>query len=992
MQFDLSWLSDPTVFQVGTLPPVSDHEVYADQAEAEAGQSSLKRSLDGTWLAHFALNPSQAPEALLLSDEMDGQLREIMVPGEFQLQNPDWDPPHYVNVQYPWDGHERLVPPQVSTGYNPTVTAVRHFSLTEKECAAARIVLTFEAVEAALALWVNGRFVGYAEDSFTPHAFDIKPFVHPGDNRIAARVFKRCTGSWVEDQDFWRFSGIHRSVTLFFQPETHLRDVFVTTPWAEGCFSLKVDPVFEGSVSSLGLRLEDSEGQTVYETSLACEGTVSHSCPLSGVRPWSAEEPNLYTLTLTLTGPSGEAETCRLEVGFRRFEMVDGVMCINGKRIVFHGVNRHEFDCDLGRVMTRELLERDIRDMKGMNVNAVRTCHYPNTSLFYRLCDRYGLYVIDETNIESHGTWARGGKLEQVVPGDRPDWQELILARGRAMQERDKNHACVLLWSCGNESFGGRDLFELSEMFRRRDPGRLVHYEGVANDQRYPDTTDVYSRMYAKVADIEKYLQTKPAKPFMNCEYTHAMGNSCGGIGLYADLEDSYPQYQGGFIWDYVDQALRVKGPNGQTRLAYGSDFGDRPTDWHFNTNGIVLGDRTLTPKCQEVRQVFSPIRLTPDENGVTVDNRRLFAPLRNLSLRWEALRLSDGAVPGTGELPCPEVPAGEKAYVSIPFPASDGAEIALTVRLLVADDPLLPAGHELCFGQTVVGEPARRELSAPVPLIECDSNIGFRGKENAGMISRLDGLISFRDAAGKETLLRAPLLSLFRAPTDNDRGNKDALRQGIWHQISRYSAQNPAQVTEDGAVCFRYDNPLLPDLDLSLTVIPREEETEFVLAYGGVRGQSDLPAFGLSFLLDHRLQHVEALCKGPDENYVDRDRGARLGWWRWEADEGMTRYCKPQESGSHRGLRLLRLTDDSGHGLLLTGDGLEVSVLPWLPEQLASVYHPDELAGPTRTVMDVALFRKGVGGDDSWGAPVLPQFTYPSDQPRVLRFTLKGI
>ena len=497
--------------------------------------------------------------------------------------------------------------------------------------------------------------------------------------------------------------------------------------------------------------------------------------------------------------------------------------------------------------------------------------------------------------------------------------------------------------------------------------------------------------MYFKVADIERYLDGRPAKPFINCEYTHAMGNSCGGIGLYADLEDRYPQYQGGLIWDYVDQALRVKGPNGQTRLAYGGDFGDRPNDWHFNTNGIVLGDRTLTPKCQEVRQVFSPVRLTPDWTGVTVENRRLFAPLRRLALRWSVTDPESGAELRGGCVPCPEVPAGEKQHVDLPFALGAEDEAILTVTLCVAEDPLLPQGFELCFGQTVTGEKKLRPASAPVALIPCDTNIGFRSAGCAGMIARGDGLISFRDAAGRECLLRAPLLSLFRAPTDNDRGNRDALRQGIWHQVSRYSAMSRASV-DGSAVSFRYENPLLPDLDLSLTLVPREEELEFTLAYGGVKGQSDLPAFGLSFLLDHRLQHVEALCRGPEENYIDRDRGARLGLWRWETDEGMTRYCKPQESGSRRGVSRLRLTDDDGHGLELRGDALEVSVLPWLPEQLACVYHPDELAGPSRTVLDVALFRKGVGGDDSWGAPVLPQYTYPSDQPRVLRFGLRRI
>ena len=1005
MEFKTAWLSDPTVFAVNRLPACSDHEIYASAAEAELENSSLVRSLDGVWLAHFAMNPAEAPDALLRDASCDDALQEITVPCEFQLENPEWDPPHYVNTQYPWDGWEPLVPPQVSDTYNPTVTAIRRFDLTETDMACGRIVLTFGAVEAAVALYVNGSFVGYAEDSFTPHRFDVTPFVHAGENRIAARIFKRCTGSWVEDQDFWRFSGIHRSVTLTLEPRVHLADIFVHTPLTENYTRASLVAVMkldrpEGSVR---LTLTDDEGRVIVDETRPAAAEVTVTADAPGVSLWSVETPTLYQLTVTLTDGQGlVSEVCRTEVGFRAFEMINKIMCLNGKRIVFHGVNRHEFNCDAGRVMTRELMERDVRDMKRMNINAVRTCHYPNDSYFYKLCDRYGLYVIDETNIESHGSWARNGHDPSLaVPNDRPEWLELILDRGRSMQERDKNHPSILLWSCGNESYGGKDLFLLSEMFRQRDPSRLVHYEGVANDPRYPDTTDVYSRMYHKVADIEKYLNNDPQKPFINCEYTHAMGNSCGGMVHYTELEDKYPMYQGGFIWDYVDQALRTVAPNGEERLAYGGDYGDRPTDYHFNTNGIILGDRTQTPKCQEVRTLFSDVRLQPDEKGVTVSNRRLFTDLSDLVLVWDIMQ--DGGAVSMGEKEMPAVAPGETVHVALPYDLSSlTGEVVVTCTAALKEDKLLMlAGDELAAGQAVyhLGEKAASAAPCgPVPVLG-DSNLGVHGEHISTLFAKAyGGMISLKDAMGSEMMFRPPQLSLFRAPTDNDRGNHDDVRQGIWHLVSRHSfvtCDEPVARPGSTSITYHYTNCVLKDFDVTVTyTCDSEDAVKVTVAFPGAENQPDLPALGLSFQLDSRLDQVTYYGMGPDECYCDRNTGALLGVYEYGVEDGFTRYCKPQESGSRMGVRWLTVTGEDGHGIRVESVDapLEISVSPWLPEEMMSKWHPDELVGSCRTILDVAMFRKGVGGDDSWGAPVLPQYTYPSDKPYTFSFLLKGI
>lgn len=996
----VAWLSDPEVFSVGEMPAASDHEFFASPLEMAEGHSSLVRSLDGKWKAHFALNPAAAPDALLTGSIMDGSLKEITVPCEFQLVNPEWDPPHYVNTQYPWDGHEALKAPEVSEEYNPTVTCVKTFHLSLKDLQN-RIILHLGGVEAAVLVYLNGREIGYAEDSFTPHSFDVSACARVGENRLVLRVFKRCTGSWIEDQDFWRFSGIHRSVELHLWPECHLADLRIRTPLTENYTVAHLDALLTvtGRGGQARLTLADRDGNILYEATKAIAGQTQLGFEriIPGVKLWSAEEPTLYPLTVTLTNDQGRVtEVSRTMVGFRQFEMIDRVMCLNGKRIVFHGVNRHEFDCDRGRVMTREILLRDIHDMKAMNINAVRTCHYPNTTAFYRLCDEYGLYVIDETNIESHGSWVPWH--DWVVPGDKPEWHAMTLHRGRSMLERDRNHPCILIWSCGNESWGGCNLFDLSEYFRQADPTRLVHYEGCVHDKRYLHTSDMYSRMYAKAADIEAYLKGDPDRPFINCEYTHAMGNSCGGMNEYTALEDKYPMYQGGFIWDYVDQALRVKGPNGQERLAYGGDFGDKPTDWQFNTNGIILGDRTLTPKCQEVRYLFRDVFLKVGKTGVTVWNRKLFAPLTGYLLRWTVE--CDMKPVRAGEILLPEIAAGESKHVNLPYgklPAE--GQVVLTCYLVLGEDKgILPAGTVLSHGQSVFGALTRAQAPTEAArVIRCDSNIGVRGEGLGVLFDRHSGMVSFRDKAGHETLLRAPQLSLFRAQTDNDRGNRNAVRQGIYHMLSRYSWQHAVkdETDENGvtALTYAYTNDLVPGLEMTVTyAIRRNDEIDVTVNWPGAQNLPDMPALGLSFQLDPRLNSVTYYGLGPEENYIDRRDGAYLGWHTYKVEDGMTCYCKPQESGSRSGVQSFAVTGADHHGLLVTGDALEISCQPWTVEELQGAYHPGDLMGSVRTVLDVAMFRMGVGGDDSWGAPVLPKYCYPAEKPYSFTFTLKAI
>ena len=997
--FTTAWLSNPEIFSVNEQPAASDHEFFANAQEMAEGWSSLVRSLDGKWKAHFAMNPAGAPDALLTGSIMDGGLRDINVPCEFQLENPEWDPPQYVNTQYPWDGHEDLKAPEVSEKYNPTVTCVKTFPLSLKDLQH-RIILHLAGVEAAVLVYLNGHEVGYAEDSFTSHSFNISKCARVGENRLVLRVFKRCSGSWLEDQDFWRYSGIHRSVSLHFWPENHLADIRVRTPLTDNYTTAHLDALLTvtGRGGQARVSLAERGGNVLYEETKAVSGQnqVQFEGVIPGVKLWSAEEPNLYQLTVTLTNDMGRVtEVSRTMVGFRQFEMINKIMCLNGKRVVFHGVNRHEFDCDHGRVVSKETLLKDIRICKSLNINAIRTSHYPNVSDFYRACDEYGLYVIDETNIETHGSWAP--MHDWVVPGDKPEWHAPVIARGNGMLQRDKNHACVLMWSCGNESWGGCNLFDLSEFFRHNDSTRLVHYEGCVHDKRYLHTSDMLSHMYMKAADIEKYLKNDPQRPFINCEYMHAMGNSLGGMNEYTALEDKYPMYQGGFIWDYIDQGLRTTAPNGQERFAFGGDFGDKPTDWQFIGNGIILADRSLSAKAQDVRYLYRDVFLKPGKTGATVWNRKLFAPLKGYTLRWTVE--CDMKPIKAGEILLPEIAPGESKHINLPYGKLPmEGQVVLTCFLVLAEDKgILPAGTILSHGQTIYGEIIKPEAAndGPKPVLS-DNNVGLRSDKLGVLFERGKGMIAFRDRVGRETLLCAPQLSLFRAATDNDRGNGYNVREGVYHLISRYNWQHGAEVkAEDGCttLTYKYSTPMLKGFEMSVVYTVRSQDAvEVTVNWPGVADLPDMPALGLSFQLDPRLDTVHYYGYGPEENYNDRREGAYLGWHGYQVKDGMSPYLNPQESGNRGGISALSVTDRDNHGVLVEGDNLEISVQHWLPEQLAAARHPGDLMGPTQTVLDVAMFRKGVGGDDSWGAPTLPQYCYPAEKAYSFTFTLKAL
>ena len=637
MQADIRWLDDPQVFAVNRLPAHSDHRFYGSMEDCRRKTCGLTQSLNGTWRFQWSKSAGTCPAEFYREDFDTTGFESIQVPGHMELAG--YDRIHYINTMYPWEGHLYRRPAWSLPGaggeamegqfskaeYNPVGSYIREFELDEG-LKGKRVCISFAGVEQALFLWLNGQFVGYAEDSFTPSDFDLTPYIRDGKNVLAAQVHKRSTAAYLEDQDFFRFSGIFRDVTLYAKPEVHVEDMWARAEVAEDCrtgsFSLDLRLSREnepgpdsknGGFSGYSVRwsLFDGDGREVTrDEAPAADSLRFGPAAVGNVRLWDHHNPYLYHLEITVLGPDGsEVEAVPYDVGFRRIEIRDQVILLNGKRLIINGVNRHEWNARTGRVIGMEDMIRDMEILKANHINSVRTCHYPDQIPWYYMCDSCGIYLMAETNLESHGSWQKMGAVEPSwnVPGSLPQWREAVMDRARSNFEVFKNHTSVLFWSLGNESYAGDNLLAMQRFFKEADPGRPVHYEGVFHNRAYEDgISDMESQMYAPPERVEAYLRNRPKKPFILCEYMHDMGNSLGGLKSYMDLLDRYEMYQGGYIWDFIDQALFVKDEvTGREVLRYGGDFDDRPSDYEFSGNGIVFADRTPKPAMQEVRYYY---------------------------------------------------------------------------------------------------------------------------------------------------------------------------------------------------------------------------------------------------------------------------------------------------------------------------------------------------------------------------------------------------
>ncbi len=936
---DLSWLENPEVFQAGRLEAHSDHIWYADEKEKEAEKSSLFQSLNGQWKFAWSRCPKERPAEFYQEGFDDSSFGSIEVPGHIELQGHGQI--HYINTMYPWDGRSYLRPPHIDWDDNPVGSYIKEFDL-DSSLIGKRVCISFQGVEQAFYVWLNGQFIGYGEDTFTPSDFDLTNAIQEKGNRLCVEVYKRSSAAWLEDQDFFRFSGIFRDVYLYGKPELHLEDIWAEAglkdDYATGTFRLraKISAASKENASfTLDWKLKDRDGKTAAAGS--CQGEESKGCAeyftvtekeLEKVRLWSSPDPYLYELELALKDASGQIqEVVPCAVGFRRFEIRDKVMLLNGERIIINGVNRHEWNPRRGRAVTKEDMYRDIEILKKNNINAVRTSHYPNQSLWYRLCDENGIYVMDETNLESHGSWQKMGACEPSwnVPGNLPQWKECVVDRAKSMVERDKNHPCILWWSCGNESYAGECILAISRYFHETDPSRVVHYEGVYWNRKYNEISDVESRMYAPPSEVREYLESDPQKPFLMCEYMHDMGNSIGGMESYIRLLEEYPMYQGGFIWDYIDQAIYRKDIDGAEVLGYGGDFNDRPTDYAFSGNGIVFADRREKPAMQEVRYWYSS-----KEERERLDNEKAKAQAE-----------ADAVL--------------ERAEKEKRQP-SDGA------------------------GLTV---------------IHGDVNLGVKGKDFSVIFSYADhGPVSLV-YKNTEWIYRPLYPAFWRGTTENDKGNGFPVRSSVWcglDQFLRCSGHEVEESQDCVTIAYEFRTGTEPEAVIRVSYqVDASGTIQVKTRYEGAKGLPELPLFGLRFTMPFPAEKYQWLGLSG-ETYPDRKKGGAFGMWEGTLEK--PDYLVPQEYGSHTDTRWVKLYS-KGEGepaLKITmagGKPFIFSALPYTPHELESAMHKEELPRIRRTVVSVLAEMRGVGGIDSWGSDVEEAYHVSAEDQKEYEFTI---
>lgn len=1077
-KFDVKRLADPEFFMENRMAAHSDHVCYRSWEEAAdtygeardicaakdgvsgaslafdplGKKSSFRLFLDGTWKFHYAGNYAQTIPGFEKDDYDCRAWADIRVPAHIQMEG--YDRPQYANTQYPWDGREEIWTEEMPEEFNPVASYVKYFTLPENFLGE-RVFVSFQGAESGLAVWLNGVYVGYSEDSFTPSDFELTPYLRDGENKLAVQVFKWTIGSWCEDQDFYRFSGLFRSVYLYTVPKTHIWDMKIRPlveedlqtasldltceVWGEG--SVKIRLLELGRLDFEDSRMRQPAGRVVLEKEERLKEAFHVAYPIGKPKLWSAEIPYLYELCMEISDAAGKlTEVISQKIGFRRFEMKDGLMCLNGKRIVFKGVNRHEFSSLTGRAVSLDEALWDIVTMKRNNINAIRTSHYPNSSGIYELCDRYGLYMIAENNLESHGTWdaaifRKCAEPESVVPGDNPKWEARMLDRVNSCYQRDKNHPAILIWSCGNEAYGGSVIYHMSEKFRALDPDRLVHYEGVYNDRRYNGTSDMESQMYPSVERIRKNLDEQKEKPFICCEYTHAMGNSCGAMHKYTDLTDSEPRYQGGFIWDYIDQSISAKDRYGREFQAYGGDFMERPTDYNFSGNGICYAkDRAPSPKMQEVKFNYQNISVSFGEDDFTVQNKNLFADTEQYDCVLVMQR--NGIAVGKKKLTLAVPPLSERTFSLCEcgfgedaVSGANGAEYALTVSFVLKEDMLwAKAGHEVAFGQKVypvarsggaaagnTGAQQKQDMTksadvqqktedAALHVIHGKYNLGVKGADFEVLFSyNSSGLVSYR-YQGREMIEKIPMPNFWRAPVDNDCGSRMQGKMAQWKIASMYAGMSStgmfdyeAPVVEEGqnavSIMYVYLLPTTPQSRCTVKYTVFGDGTvETKLSYAPVKELGDMPEFGMLFKLNADYNRLEWYGLGPGETYADRMRGAKLGIYQNRVADNMAEYLVPQECGNKVGVRYAKIMDERGRGMLFTGENLSFSALPYTPHELENAMHAYELPQVHYTVVRVALMQMGVGGDDSWGAPVHPEYHIDVTKPLELTFRFRGI
>ncbi len=976
-------IEDPSVLSVNAREPRASVFPFADSAVAVQYRRSADPnylSLNGKWRFNWSENPGVRPMDFYKEAFDVDAWPEIEVPSDWQMKG--YGIPIYTNVKYPFEQN----PPYIQQHFNPVGSYRRVFDLP-KDWVGEQIILHFGGVNSAFFVWVNGKKAGFGKGSKTPREFDITRLVREGSNTLAVEVYRWNDGSYLEDQDMWRLSGIEREVFLYKEPRLHLKDLFAKASLDETYTDgkLVVEAAFGGKLKKgeVHFSLSDPEGRIVFEQHSQVQKAVLIETIISEVKPWTAEHPHLYELILTVeTG--GQKAWYHQKVGFRTVEIKKGQLMVNGRPIYLKGVNRHEHDEKDGHVVTREDMLADIILMKEHNINAVRTSHYPNDPLWYELCDEYGLYVVDEANIESHamGSWLNWGYSLDKTLGNNPVWKAAHLDRIRRMVERDKNHPSIIIWSLGNEAGSGQNFEAAAQWVRERDPSRPVQYEQAGLE----DYTDIVVPMYPKLEHIRMFLALNDPRPFIMCEYMHAMGNSVGNLVDYWELIESEPQLQGGFIWDWMDQGLLTDTPNGRDYF-YGGDFGPEgtPTDEDFCLNGLIFPDRTVKPALMEVKKVYQNIKfrdLSVQENEITLNvyNYFSFTDTKNLSFRYRIL--ADGeeiasGIPNVGNIE----PLNEGTMtISKNWREQPGRELFLNLEVSSSSPgPGLPAGFVLASDQFQL---SAVKLSA-VPIARVNTKLSVQELEDMYHISGKDFSVGFSKMTGEltswtchaSTLLKESLTPNFwRNPTSNDRGYQMEKHLGVWKGEIDNRKLMTMDVTDgpNGIIEVKTRHDLLDGkATYSHTYkIHPSGEIHVAMSFQKDKSLPELPRMGMRLKIPYEYHHVTWYGRGPFESYNDRKSASYIKLYKAKVEDMDTPYIVPQENGNRTDVRWMQFLAGDGSGFRIIGDQpLEMSAHHYSLEDLEE-YHRHRFTLPAKAFVEVNIdhLQMGVGGDNSWG------------------------
>lgn len=944
----LSILNNPNVYQIGKLNARS----FKHAINPSNSKDLLELLLDGQW--NFSFEPNITNRNPNFMNESEFQTT-ISVPSHIELGGHGQI--HYVNTQYPWDGTE-----DVKIGQSPL--AINYCGQYSKTIEIDDIgqyeqyIICFEGVESAFNLWINGNHVGYSTDSFTTAEFEIKDYLVEGNNQISVEVYKYSASSWLDDQDFWRLSGIFRSVILKKITNEHVYDFKIDYTLSDDLSSVYGQVILDKR-RNFNVDVEIYYKDELLKIFSNSENNIAFS--LDNVDLWSAELPNLYTFVIKTS-----KEQFEKKIGFRKIEIVGNVIKYNNKRIIFKGINRHEFDCSKGRAIGYDEIYKDLKLLKEYNFNSIRCSHYPNNNIFYELCDELGFYVIDEVNLETHGTWMVQGQdanSEHVLPGNDSDYHENVLSRASNLYERDKNNTCVIIWSLGNESYGGETLFDMHNYFKSIDPSRLTHYEGIWWDRSYPKTSDIESQMYTRSFDIEKFIEENDTKPFILCEFSHAMGNSNGNFEDYLALEEKYPNYQGGFIWEYMDQALLIN-----DRFHYGGDFGECPSDYNFICDGLVGSNREVTSELKYISNLHSQIKVTESEGSFYLRNTNIFKTLNNLKLV-----LSEQTAHSQTRVASKNISIEPQNEIELSKLDSPG----VVLYQLFEEGKLI---HEFSTVNYVI-----QKIDTSInnqKFVDGDHNFSISSDDFSIVFSKIQNnvvSIKYDNQEIIESFESLPKPNFWRAPTNNDMGAGKHAEFAIWNAVSKYQSskiKHYAYADNCLYVEIEFRSHLIPEYLATMTYkVDSTGKIILTIKYNGIKDVVDFFEFGFKTKLNSRFNNCIYLGCADIDTYIDRNTDVCQKYSTFEVNE-QKGYLYPQEFGNKTQVQYIELFDNSNNGIIIESDNkFEFSIISYSDSQLENVRNRSDLHIEAPE-LKVNYKQAGVAGDDTWGSWCKPKST----------------